>query len=357
MNDLLKNEARSARGAFQLYTESIYSTNEQDQQLRLWKQVFKDRETLLWAAFLWAASYDGTYCWVVLSKFPELPDPDVFEKWHIENYERIKFDVDFRWKKSRFPTMYRQYLSIVGDNQFESLNALGAFDNFKAAWNALDGVTQFGRLSRWDYVEALNIFGFSSLDAPDFALKKAESVRNGVAYAIGAPKLSTKKNKTEFGKTLSEVDLFHLNNHAEQILAENNRADRLGLETVFCWWKKKACRENNSRYFGYDEDKAYEDILFLEKNWPEIDTQPLLIAREKLLPGYLLAEKRPVDAVKGKSKMRMKLYYRNGILPEEKLHLYENRGLNEFQVNGRAEFRDYHTDELLFTVDKAGEIQ
>jgi|AntDeeMetageno51_2_1112566.scaffolds.fasta_scaffold00768_3 hypothetical protein len=358
MKDLLTDETRDMSRAFLTYATALYSTGEQEQQARFLAEAYDDAEQRLWAAFLWAASYDGSFCWAVLNAFPAMPPIGALEDWYSHNLERIKFDVDFRWKKSRFPRMYREYRAVVGNDQEGALRNIGAFERFDAAWDALGSIDQFGRLSRWNYVEVLNMFGFSKLDAPDFALRKADSVRNGVAFSSNLSELVTKRGRKIGGEKLTAREFNELDENAEYLLSRVAEtvpdATRLGVETAFCWFKKKACRPKNSRYFGGDEDRTYEDILFLQKRWPEVSVEPLLKARETLLPAYLLSEKRPKGAVRGKSQARMRLFYDHGIQPEEKLHLVHGQGLNEFHTEKGTEFRAYSSDELLFTINNQG---
>jgi hypothetical protein len=318
------------------YARALADTGEWDQQPRLWAHLNADKEYRLWASFLWSISYDGAFCWATLDRFPEPPSTAEFDGWYIKNYDRIKFDKDFRYKKPILTAtrMFKEYRNrfqrYVTQERF--LSKVGAFKDFNKSWNALDGVWNFGRLSKWDYVEALNIMGFTDLDAPDFMLHSAESTRNGVCWACNEQRLTTKKGKTEEGTPLSKEVHRLINRKAEEILKSAIRAtpksNRLRLETAFCWFKKMASRERDSRYFGYDEDKTWEDILYLKKYWPEVDVQPLLDAREDLLPEYLRAEVTPSKFFTGRSKQRMRVYFHTGWMPEVMMH-EQNTGIYE----------------------------
>lgn len=283
------------------WADAMYQTGELDQQLRLMNHAVTDIESKLWLAFLWGCCYNLIGPWVIMSKFPTPPeDMEEFAEWYNANFERIRFDTDCRYRKSKMLACVQSYLDYLkGRPQAQAL--LHYLDD-KDAYESLNGIANswkyFGRLSVWNYLEALALVTeHPTFDCPDFLLTEvtdSESNRNGVAFLVNREDLLTKKGKLKTnGQTISQADCVMLNGMAEhifqQIKSKFPQARRFNVETIFCW-NKKRFRGTNSRYLGWDDERTVDEMNFIREHWPEVDLSGVEAARKHFLPEFMWPE-------------------------------------------------------------------
>ena len=334
-------EPQHRETAFLAYYEAMLHTGELMQQLRLvdWyiekttEPGTKRDEKKLWAAWLWGATYNLTGLWAILQAFPEPPAQDDFADWYNGNFERIRFDTDCRYRKSKMLACYESYRSLSQHVTAEDIQARqtpSETANFRSLWSWSMSVKYFGRLACWNHVEAMAYVmrGRWSVDAPDLMLEDisgSESNRNGVAWVTGNERFATHHGKLSNGYAINTAQLSHLVNQSDYLW--NRARDQLSLtvptsmnmlnfETALCWSKKMMSRTTHSRYLGWDGDRTWEEINYLEQHWPECETAPLWAARDALVPRTLLCEHYPRGWHKGVDKSRMKSFYETGHLPE-----------------------------------------
>ncbi|QDP48280.1 MAG: hypothetical protein Unbinned4944contig1000_4 [Prokaryotic dsDNA virus sp.] len=327
--------------AFLAYYEAMLHTGELIQQLRLvdWyieqttEPGEKRDEKKLWAAWLWGATYNLTGLWAILQTFPEVPDREAFTEWYNANFDRIRFDTDCRYRKSKMIACLDSWRSLSSDVPAARVTAslsLSEAANFKRLWDWSMSVKYFGRLACWNHVEAMGYVmrGRWKVDAPDLMLKdirNSESNRNGVAWVTGNESLATHHGKLETGNTINERELDYLVARSDYLwsraldalsLTVPTAMNVLNFETALCWSKKMMSRTTHSRYLGWDGDRTWDEIKYLEKHWPELDTTPLWAARDAMVPRTLLCEHYPKGWHRGVDKGRMKRFYQTGSLPE-----------------------------------------
>ena len=327
--------------AFLAYYEAMLHTGELLQQLRLIDWYIEQTtepgaardERKMWAAWLWGATYNLTGSWAILEEFPEPPEEDVFADWYNTNFERIRFDTDCRYRKSKMLACYGSYKKLSRGMTAESIGAsltTSKEANFKALWEWSMSVKYFGRLSCWNHVEAVAYVmrGRWNVDAPSLMLEDisgSESNRNGVAWVSGCERLATHHGKLSTGNTINGAQVNYLVDQSDYLwnrsldalsLTVPTAMNLLNFETALCWSKKMMSRTTHSRYLGWDGDRTWEEIKYLEKHWPECDTGPLWAARDALVPRTLLCEHYPKGWHKGVDKGRMKRFYETGQMPE-----------------------------------------
>lgn len=284
------------------WAEAMYETGELDQQLRLmnWALDKPKVEEKLWLAFLWGCCYNFTGPWVIMSEFSTPPkDMQAFADWYNQNFERIRFDTDCRYRKSKMIACVQSYVDFLnGRSQAEALQSIMDEED---AYQKLNQISEswkyYGRLSTWNYLEALALVSeHPTFDCNDFLLTDvtgSESNRNGVAFIIGREDLLTKHGRLKTtGKVISQDDCSMLNEKAEEIFLElkamfpERIVKRFSTETIFCWTKKRF-RRNSTRYLGWDDERTIEEINFVKENWPEVDVSKIYEARKAFLPEFM----------------------------------------------------------------------
>jgi len=337
--------------AFLLMYAAMLETGELHQQFRLMLRAIREDDSYmknskakrveieLWLAFLWGACYNGVGPWTIISKFPLPPTGRVsmnrFKEWYNLNFSRIRFDTDCRYRKSKMIQCVESYVSKIKmhGSQYKMIvnTARGEKDGlFSNLWGLSLSIKYFGRLAAWNHLEAaaLVLYDYSVyFDADDLMLEDitgSESNRNGVAWVAGREDLCTKKGIKKNGEAISEQELDLLieysNNlwfKSQDILFRVNAKKTLfNFETALCWFKKMISRTSHSRYLGWDGDRTWNELKYLEKEWKDVDVQPLWEARKLEVPETLLCEHYPNDMEMGESKERMKSFCEKGMMPE-----------------------------------------
>lgn len=336
------------------WAEAMFHTGELNQQLRLMdhslpvydenpaaasgmgdEEYYDLIEEKLWLAFLWGCCYNAIGPWTIMSAFPTPPrdehDMKNFADWYNENFERIRFDTDCRYRKSKMIACVQSYVdwlngrtqkeAIIGDI-LEPYSAELKYDIMKAT---ADSWKYYGRLSTWNYIEAVALVtGWKyDLDCQDFLLTEitdSESNRNGVSFIMERDDLVTKHGKKKLSGekiTFEECSLVGIRGEElfQEIAHELGHIDpvlRVNTETIFCWTKKRF-RLKNTRYIGWDADRTYDEFKFIEDNWgDEVDCSKIWEARKAWLPDYMLSENHPDNAEKGSSKRKMAVFFQTG---------------------------------------------
>lgn len=187
------------------------------------------------------------------------------------------------------------------------------------------GIKFFGRLSCWNFLEALNIVTGDAhkIDVPGFMLRDrdgSESNRNGAAFLTNRDDWVTKHGKkkingcpiTDEECDILEVDLETAFKECVQEFGHITFINRLNFETSGACWLKKFFREKNTRYIGWDAERTWEEIKYMEREWPEYSCAPLWEARALWLPDHLLCEKAPPGHPQGVQKTKMDVFFRTG---------------------------------------------
>lgn len=333
------------------WAEANAVSGEHNQQLRLMNWALEKQaplkgydvvEAKLWLSFLWGACYNLITPWVMVQRYPRPPrTPEEFEEfsgWYNRTFERHKFDTDCRYRKSKMLQCVKSYVdSLNGCTQYEKFTQL-VNDNqdpkkmFDAFWGWSESIEFFGRLSCWNHLEALALVtGWEHpLDAPNYFLTElsdSESNRNGICFLFNVEHLLTKHGKLKTtGETISVEDCLMLEGLAEQAtqrviseLGDITCFNRFNLETVIACWFKKMFRNKSTRYIGWDAERTFEEIKYVEQLWPEYSTDLLWEARRELVPHSILCELNGVP-VGGVQEWKDGDFFRTGV-PESILCL------------------------------------
>lgn len=317
------------------WVEANTLTTEHNQQLRLMDWAIDNQyrgqdliESKLWLAFLWGCCYNLVSPWVILNHFPKPPTSEEefqrFSDWYNATFEKQRFDTDCRYRKSKMLACVASYIeNLNGKTQQEMiLSELvkpdgTSFANFTRLWDWCMGIQYYGRLSAWNYVEAVALVtGWElELDAPNFMLtdiQNSDSNRNGMCFIFNREDLLTKHGKLKSGAgMISEADCLVLEYKAEAIfqearsvLGEIGMINRLNFET-HCCWTKKMFRERNTRYLGWDAERTWDEMQFVVEHWPEVSVEPLQDARRHFLPDFWNIER-------GVNKAKMPVFFLTG---------------------------------------------
>uniref|UniRef100_A0AAU6W329 Amino acid:DNA transferase domain-containing protein n=1 Tax=Pseudomonas phage Cygsa01 TaxID=3138529 RepID=A0AAU6W329_9VIRU len=330
------------------WQETLCYTEEHNQQLRLMLWAINNQdisttratEQKLWCAFLWGCCYNLIGPWAIMQEYPEPPRGkdglQRFADWYNKNFDRMRFDTDCRYRKSKMIACVTSYVEwLNGREQFEAfapiLREPHSKVQFERLWETCNSWKFFGRLSNWNTIEAIELATDHDykIDIPSFMLTDvsgSESNRNGAAFLAGYDELVTKHGKLKTtGETISQADCEKLEVLAEMYfqqakadLGHLSYINRLNAETsIFCWFKK-FFRLKSTRYVGWDGERTYEELEYMRREWPEANLEPLWEARYALLPDFLLCECAPQGEQRGVNKAKMPLFYETGF-PE---HIY-----------------------------------
>lgn len=323
------------------WVEANAITQEHNQQLRLMNDALENLysgvellESKLWLAFLWGCCYNFVSPWAFLNKFPTPPsNREQFQElkdWYNETFEKQKFDTDCRYRKAKMLACIESYLDkTFWSPQYQTvidqlLNEGDEGKNFRNIWDWSMDIKFYGRLSAWNYVEAVSLVTNWDipLDAPDFMLRdvsNSESNINGACFLSNNDHLVIKKGRIkETGEKITQEQCGMLETEIEAVFQECKKEfdhitpiTRLNFETTGACWNKKRFRNYQTRYIGWDAERTHDEILFFSKHWPELDHNTHLIwsARKKFLPEFLLNEEIGTEGVQ---KWKMPYFYDTG---------------------------------------------
>lgn len=329
------------------WIEALSYTEEHNQQMRLMDYAIEkyhggDVEMKIWLAFLWGCCYNAIGPWTILSEFPYPPqskgEMQRFADWYNLNFERMRFDTDCRHRKSKMIACVQSYMDWVGD--INTRSQMDAFKpmleendktkQFEQLWETAMGVKYFGRLAAWNFLEALNmVFGNKyTIDVPGFMLRDregSESNRNGAAFLSNRDDWVTKHGKkkingcpiTDEECDILEADLEIAFKECVEEFDHITYINRLNFETSGACWLKKFFREKSTRYIGWDAERTWDEIDYMEREWPEYSCAALWEARADWLPDTLLCEKDP-SGVRGVRKWKMPHFFLTG----QPLHIW-----------------------------------
>lgn len=326
------------------WVEALSYTEEHNQQVRLMDYAIEVTEGItqlekierkIWMAFLWGCCYNGIGPWTIYSEFPVPPQsPKEFQRfsdWYNLNFDRMRFDTDCRYRKSKMIPCVQSYIDwLGGKTQMDSfrwmLECTTKEDQFTELWNTAMSWKYFGRLSAWNFLEALNmVFGnIWDIDVPGFMLRDrdgSESNRNGAAFLSNRDDWVTKHGKkkingcpiTDEECDILETDLEKAFQECVEEFGHITFINRLNFETSGACWLKKFFRLKNTRYIGWDAERTWDEIDYMERIWPEYSCAPLWEARSLWLPDTLLCEKAPAGHVPGVQKWKMPVFFETGV--------------------------------------------
>lgn len=300
-----------------------------------------DFEDRLWFAFINGATQNPLTSWVIFNHFPDPSSvsPEEMEKWHVEYWRNLDYDIDRRYQKGHFVEMFSDYKKhLDGRSQeefFRSLaNTNNVFENFRNVWDYVyKDFFMYGRLSTFSYLEYLKIMGLNIDCDSLFIYDKSGSVshRNGLCKVLGRDDLDVHKHNEEL---LPEVEKGHtkevmqwLEKEGEILLGEAKERFRneefyhdvnyFTLESTLCCYK--SWHRVNRRYPNVYNDMFYDRIKKAEtRNWKEIDGSDVSFdifweARKDRLPEVMRRESNPRDP--GLVKVKQNWYRLLGEVP------------------------------------------
>lgn len=318
------------------WVETLSYTTEMDQQLRLMNwAIERDHggciERKLWLAFLWGCCYNSIGPWTIMHYFPTPPeDMQKFADWYNEIFDKMRFDTDCRYRKSKMIACIQSYMDwLNGRTQAEAyaaiFNETDHVKQYEMIWETCMGWKYYGRLSAWNCVEAVALVTKweHGIDCQSFMLDDrtgSESNRNGACFINDREDLLTKHGKLKSnGELIAINDCLMLEEKTEslcqRVMAEFNHIathNRLNMETSLCCWPKKMFRARNTRYVGWDSERTYDELVYMAEHWPEVPLEPIYAAREHFLPDILRCETAPEGVFRGVDKRKMPVFFETG---------------------------------------------
>lgn len=258
-------------------------------------------EQRYWLAFLFATCYCAPTVYYIYNEFPdyETVDVDRLQRWWDANREKLLFQTDRRWVRSRnqFVDIFKSYRALIEGltqhQKFLSLKTPHLQATYRNCYQEFSQVYQFGRFALFLYLEAVHVVTEYPMEPDTLDLKEAESSRNGVAYALGYDQWITGK---ETGKTkLNAITLSKLQAgfwdivQAVRKARPGHRADIWNVETTLCAYKKY---KRGDRYVGYYIDRQGKEIQQLQGKIKDgVDWSVLWDFREETFDSRFLRER------------------------------------------------------------------
>lgn len=225
-------------------------------------------EQRYWIAFLFACCYCVPTVFYVYNEFPDFENVDVARlgRWWALNKKNTLFQTDrLRIKTSDLLVeTFLSYRNLVGSSQsakFLSLKRSTPQASYRAAYDEMMKVRNFGRYTMFLYLEAVyTLTGFDM--SPDrLDMKNALSSRNGLCYALGYDELLDRNlSAAQYAET--EAKFLELVRFVR--LKNPNRGKPTtvwNVETTLCAFKKLM---RGTRYMNYYIDRQHHEIEKLE---------------------------------------------------------------------------------------------
>jgi hypothetical protein len=264
-------------------------------------------EQRYWLAFLYAACYCVPTAFYILSEFPDAENVDVgrLERWWTANRERVVFQTDRRWIRSRnqFVDHFISYRDHIGDmsqeERFATFLADTPEETYKQAYKYMLNVYQLGRYSMFLYLEAVHAMTAFPMMPDGLDLRNSQSSRNGLCFAMNRDEWL---RGHDYGKGPLDAEAYTTLsidfNRLLEMMAPLQPADASNVwsvETSLCAYKKI---HRGKRYVGYYIDRQYDEIAKMQGNVPDgVDWQPLWDFRQVHFEQPWLREFREVTGI------------------------------------------------------------
>jgi len=283
-------------------------------------------EQRFWLAYLFSLCYCAPTALYMFTEFPDYENVDIerVEAWWRANKKRLLFQTD-RKRVRNFdcvvPSM-ASYRHIIGESQVEAWSELivpgDPKETYRRALKRLKGLYYYGRFSLFLLTEGVHyLTGFPM--APDrLELRNAESCRNGVCYAVGFDDWVRRPIPASGWDVLERaVQRLEL-----ELVSEwpDLPINLWNIETTLCAWKKLFW---SKRYFGYYIDRQQEEIMYMQRTFPNsFPWKVLWEARRECFRPELLGE---VSGWEGIRSDQLDAFVKTGRIGNGMEHLAEYR--------------------------------
>lgn len=258
-------------------------------------------EQRYWMCFLYAATYSVATTYYIYNRFPDFECVDLADMgrwWDAEGREACIFQSDRSWIRSRnqFVQMVQSYRDNLGGSpqahHFMGLLAESPAATYRNCFESMGEVFQMGRFALFLHLEAIHVVTGFGIEPDGLDLRRAESSRNGICYAIGRDDLLTGKDGLQ--RQLTGDELEFLAGQLQSIIAAlkirnpSHRTDVWNVETTLCAYKKY---KRGKRYPGYYIDRQGGEIAkMMGKVKDGVDWSPLWDYRQESIDCSHLAE-------------------------------------------------------------------
>lgn len=277
-------------------------------------------EQILWMCFLYAVTYQLPSAYLIWNEYPDLEFAGIprLRKWWTDAQRQIPFQTDKMKQRKNFVDTVESYQNLVGGSQKSYFDDLLSSDspqeNFDRMWSPLKGIAYFGRFSTWNWCQALKHVAGYNVEPTTLMLGESDSISftDGLAYAFGMPEKVTQKVVSPSGKKQKVYYKWSAEEKADMesacaMLKSSLGLDNFQLETLACAYKK-IWRTNDSRYVGYYNDRAAEDIHNTSQYWDGVDWDLLWDARTSCVPKEYIHDNLGVDKSKFLAEPKEKIY-------------------------------------------------
>lgn len=289
------------RESFKQYCVAAISSWEIDPNYALMNYLFRRYELSksqeYWACYLYGTFYHPGSVFYVMQEFPEYEKVDLgrLNRWHKENWRKLRYNTDRKYEKGHFAEMFESYRDLIGaqtptaQEEFfiKLLHKDDPVGNFHRVTEQLRRLWHFGRYSVYIYTECLHRCMGMPMKADTIFLKEADSPRAGLCYVL---------SKSNWAKaSLDKEQWNYLVREADVLMQEIQREhpglgmDSWFMESCLCAYKG-FFRPTKGRYLPYYLDRMYDEITQMEG---ELITNGVewnvlkQFRRESIIPEYL----------------------------------------------------------------------
>lgn len=247
-------------------------------------------EQRLWLSFLFACTYCVPTAWYIFRSIPSwnAGTPEQLRGWWMREKAGLLFQTDRKWLKSRnlFPAVVEDYRAMVRreaagnpvPTQIDALKHLirgGRTPQERYELLVRNArVQQFGRFAMFLYSELLYHAGLPVVATLNLA--EAESVKNGVVFALG---MEERSYTGRHGRASTAEELAVLTAGLNEIVRRVQPMPMTArhhsiwsIETTLCAYKKWHL---GKRYVGYYAERTLEEVRKMTALHPRFDWKPL----------------------------------------------------------------------------------
>ena len=232
-------------------------------------------EQRYWLAYIYSTCYCGATTFFIYNEFPdwENVDFDRADRWWKLNREKVLFQTDRRWVRSRnqWVEMLRSYthsLHPLSQEMWMRSREVprDPYTTYQQVSIDASQWYQMGRFGLWLYTEAVHVVTGFPMEPPSMNVREAQSCRNGLALAIGRPDLSNHEDGHQIKQTDMKMLQVALDAGLRALKQLDPANNMWNMETTLCAYKKYHL---GKRWAGYYIDRQHDEIAHLQSHVTE----------------------------------------------------------------------------------------
>lgn len=229
-------------------------------------------EQRYWLSFLYSVTYNASTVYYMYNEFPDYEGINIerMERWWKANREKLDFQTDCRWIRSRnqFIEIVEKYIKLCGASQEKTYKSLiknkTPYEGYDTCYEYFKQLPWFGRFKLFLLLEAVHVVTGLNIEPSCLPLEDAESSRNGLCFAIGRDDLLTGH---DYKHKITKDNLSYLTKKYNELVnlikkeLPTYRTDAWNVETTLCAYKKMY---RGKRWIGYYITRQGKEISSMQ---------------------------------------------------------------------------------------------